>query len=274
MGRPGCGHTPPAASISVVIPARNEQLHLAATVAAIHGALISAGVQHELVVVDDHSTDSTWELLSHLRSSVPTLRPLRNEYGAGYGFAVRYGLDHFAGDAVAIMMADGADDPHDLIRFISTLNEGYDCVFGSRFTGTTRTHGYPVVKLVANRIGNWLIRTAVHSSYDDITNAFKLFRRTVIAGIQPLSSTDFSLCVELPVRTILAGYSYAVLPNRWTNKRRDSSRFRLSSMSRAYFRALRSCLAARAALAAQRQHGELSSIAYDYAPPSSDVLGH
>ena len=84
-------------------------------------------------------------------------------------------------------MADGSDSPDDLVAFYRKLQEGYDCVFGSRFMRGARVVDYPWPKLVMNRLANFFIRVLFWSGYNDITNAFKLYRRSVIAGLQPSS---------------------------------------------------------------------------------------
>jgi len=148
---------------------------------------------------------------------------------------VRLGLAEFRGDAVATYMADNSDDPADLVRFYRKLEEGYDCVFGSRFDTGGELIDYPLPKMVLNRLGNWFIQTLFVTRYNDVTNAFKLYRRKVIAGIQPLMAHHFNLTVELPLKAMARGYSYAVVPNRWTNRSTGESKFHIREMGSRYF---------------------------------------
>ena len=115
------------------------------------------------------------------------------------------GLDVFEGDAVAIVMADGSDDPEDLVRYHRVLEEGYDCAFGSRFVRGSSVHDYPRFKLALNRVVNWGIRVLFRSGYNDTTNAFKAYRREVIETVQPLLSNHFNLTVEIPLKAIVRG---------------------------------------------------------------------
>jgi dolichol-phosphate mannosyltransferase len=138
---------PPLTLFSVVIPARNEEESLPLTLEDIHREFSTQGVPHEIVVVDDGSTDRTWEVLAELRSKVPTLRPLRNQDANGFGRAVTYGLRNIQGDAAVVMMADESDSPADAVRYWRLLNEGWDCVFGSRFIKGGGVFDYPRVKL-------------------------------------------------------------------------------------------------------------------------------
>jgi dolichol-phosphate mannosyltransferase len=223
-----------AGLLSVVIPAHNEEGRIGATVRSVHTALASAGITHEILVVNDNSQDRTEQILEELRHDIPTLRYINNVPPNGYGFAVRAGLTAFKGDAVAIVMADGSDAPEDLVTYFRKLQEGYDCVFGSRFVRGARVVDYPWPKLVMNRLANFMIRTLFWMSYNDVTNAFKLYRRCVIAGVQPLLAYHFNLTVELPLKAIVRGYRYTVVPTSWFNRTEGVSKFKIKEMGSRY----------------------------------------
>ena len=220
--------------LSVVIPAHNEKDHISETIRELVDALAKAGISHEILVVNDNSRDATEEVLKQLQAEVPSVRYINNPPPNGFGFAVRHGLAEFRGDAVAIVMADGSDDPADLISFYRKLTEGYDCVFGSRFIRGGRVYGYPLPKLLLNRLGNTIIRLLFLVRYNDMTNAFKLYRRNVIAGVQPLLAYHFNLTVELALKAIVRGYRYAVVPNSWRNRDKGVSKFKFREMGSRY----------------------------------------
>jgi dolichol-phosphate mannosyltransferase len=220
--------------LSVVIPAHNEEGSLRATVEAATAALRRAEIPYEIVVVDDASTDATGEVIAALAETDADVRGLRSPYRNGFGFAVRAGLEAFQGDAVAIMMADGSDHPDDLVAYHRLLAAGYDCAFGSRFMRGGQVTDYPRLKLIANRVVNWGIRLLFGHGYDDTTNAFKAYRREVIDTVQPLLSHHFNLTVELPLKAVVRGHSYAVMPIRWTNRTAGTSKLRLQEMGSRY----------------------------------------
>jgi dolichol-phosphate mannosyltransferase len=220
--------------LSIVIPAHNEQDCLLPTVNHLVAVLRRERVLHEILIVEDNSTDQTLLVCQQLATSIPEVRYVCNQPPNGFGFAVRRGLAEFQGDAVAIVMADASDDPEDLVTCYYRLLEGYDCVFGSRFIKGGQVVDYPIHKLLINRLANWFVKIIFGFNYNDTTNAFKLYRREVIEGIQPILSHHFNLTVELPLKAIVRGFSYTVLPIRWYNREAGISKLKIKEMGSRY----------------------------------------
>jgi dolichol-phosphate mannosyltransferase len=220
--------------LSVIIPAQNEVDSIGDTVRATTAVLERAGIEHEIIVVDDASGDRTADVVLAIAEQNPNVRCVRSPNPPGFGYAVRAGLQLYTGDAVAIMMADLSDSPRDLVLYYHVLEQGYDCAFGTRFGSGGETHGYPVLKLVLNRLVNAGIRFLFQHGYNDTTNAFKAYRREVVDQIQPLLSNHFNLTVELPLKACVRGYNFAVVPVTWTSRRRGVSKLRLQEMGSRY----------------------------------------
>jgi len=220
--------------LSVVIPARNEAGSIAATLGATVGALEGAGIEHEVLVIDDASVDGTSAVVESIAAEHTQIRWARSHHPRGFGFTVRSGLDDFSGDAVAVMMADGSDDPADLVRYHALLEQGYDCVFGSRFVPGAQVHDYPRLKMILNRLANWFVRALFRHGYNDTTNAFKAYRREVIETVQPLLSNHFNLTVELPLKAVVRGHSFAVIPISWYGRESGSSKLAMQEMGSRY----------------------------------------
>lgn len=225
----------PVKLLSVVIPARDEQESIGETLEHLRLELQRAEIPHEIIVVDDHSTDATWKKLSELSANIPELRAFQNPSAPGFGTAVIHGLDMMEGDAVVTMMADESDDCRDVVRYWQKLNEGYECVFGSRFIKGGRAIDYPVLKLALNRLANLVLRFLFNIRLNDTTNAFKAYRRAVIDGCRPLIAPHFNLTVELPLKAIVRGYSWTVIPITWRSRRHGVSKLRLKEMGSRYF---------------------------------------
>ncbi len=224
----------PLQLLSVVIPARDEQDCVASTVKHLDLELTLQGIPHEIVVVDDHSADATWSVVSALVPEIPALKPVQNTGDAGFGRAIVAGLNASTGDAIVVMMADESDDCRDVVRYWQKLNDGYECVFGSRFMRGGGVIDYPIVKLGLNRAANLFLRLLFGIQLNDTTNAFKAYRRTVIDGCRPLIAPHFNLTVELPLKAIVRGYSWAVIPITWRNRRTGIAKLKIKEMGSRY----------------------------------------
>jgi dolichol-phosphate mannosyltransferase len=221
--------------LSVVIPARDEADNVDSTVEHLHLELKLHEVPHEIVVVDDGSSDGTWDKLQTLREKLPELAPVQNEGEHGFGNAIIRGIDAAKGDAVVIMMADESDDCRDVVRYWEKLNEGWDCVFGSRFVKGGGTIDYPWLKLMINRLANWIIRVLFRIPLNDTTNAFKAYRVTALEGCRPFLAPHFNLTVELPLKAIVRGFSWTTMPITWRNRRHGVAKLKIREMGGRYF---------------------------------------
>jgi len=222
-------------NLSVIIPSRNESENLEICICEITNKLREYNINHEIVVVDDGSTDNTPILLPQITQQYPKVRYIRNDGENGFGRAVRVGLSNFTGDAVAIMMADLSDSPQDLVNYWFKLQEGYDCIFGSRFIRGSKIYDYPKIKLFMNRMVNTMIRYAFRIETNDVTNAFKIYRREVIEGCMPFISPHFNLTVEIPLKAIIRGYTWTVIPISWKNRTKGVAKLKLREMGSRYF---------------------------------------
>jgi dolichol-phosphate mannosyltransferase len=228
--------------LSLVIPAHNEEGCIEQTIRAFHEKLREKNIRHEILVINDNSQDRTEEILQILSPEIPELHYINNTPPNGFGFAVRLGLENFQGDCVAIVMADMSDRPTDLVEYYRKINEGYDCVFGSRFIRGGQAIDYPRFKYFLNRLTNTIIRLLFGIRYNDTTNAFKLYRKETIEGLKPFLSHHFNLTVELPLKAIVRRYRYAVLPNHWTNRKDGQSKLKIKEMGSRYFFIILYCL--------------------------------
>jgi dolichol-phosphate mannosyltransferase len=220
--------------LSVVMPAQDEEGSVGATVEGVVEVLEREGIDYEVLVVDDGSKDSTAAVVERIGASNPRVRCHPSHYEKGFGMAIRAGLDVYEGDAVAIVMADASDDPRDLVRYHQLLEEGWDCAFGSRFMPGAEVHDYPRLKLAINRLANWFVRILFRHRYNDTTNAFKAYRREVVETIQPLLSKHFNLTVEMPLKAIVRGHSFAVVPTSWTNRTSGVPKLAMKEMGSRY----------------------------------------
>lgn len=231
---PDPGGRPPLKMLSIVIPARDEEGCIAATIEHLDLELRLQAIDHEIVVVDDGSTDSTWKILLALQERIPSLVPIQNTGRHGFGRAITFGFDQVRGDAVVVMMADESDDCRDVVRYWQILNEGWDAAFGSRFVKGGSVIDYPINKLCMNRLANLFLRVLFNVPLNDFTNAFKAYRRTALDGCRPFLSPHFNLTIELPLKIIVRGFSWTVTPITWRNRRAGESKLKIREMGSRY----------------------------------------
>lgn len=229
--------------LSVVIPAYNEEGAIEETITTLFKILNEQNIPHEIFVTNDNSSDSTLSILELLSKKIPTLRFETNKQKNGFGYAVRFGLERVTGDYIAIFMADLSDSPDDLARFYYEILKGdYDCIFGTRWSKGGRVFDYPLIKKTINRIANTIIKISFGIKYDDTTNAFKLYKRQTIDGLKPFISPHFNLTIELPLKAIIRGYNYKILPNTWTNRKTGMSKLKIREMGSRYLFIMLYCL--------------------------------
>jgi dolichol-phosphate mannosyltransferase len=221
--------------LSVVVPARNEAPNITDTLRRLGERLAREPIDYELVVVDDGSRDQTAERVAELRRENGRVVLVQNTGPHGFGLAVRCGIDRCSGDAIVILMADGSDDAEDVVTYYYVLRDRAECAFGSRFITGARVSNYPPLKLLLNRAANLLIRLMFRLKYNDITNAFKGYRTYVVDGCRPLLSPHFNLTVELPLKAVVRGYSYEVVPISWRERKTGRSMFHIQEMGSRYF---------------------------------------
>jgi len=220
--------------LTVLIPGHNEQDSLPKTIADVDKVLRDNKIDFEILVVNDNSKDDTENVLKGLMDKFSCLWYINNPPPNGFGLAVRRGLAEMKGDAVCIVMADESDSPQDIVAYYRKLEEGYDCVFGSRFIKGAKVIDYPIHKLILNRMGNYFISMLLGIKHNDITNAFKCYKRAVIEGIEPLFSNHFNLTVEIPLKAVIRGFNFATIPISWTNRTEGVSKFRIKEMGSRY----------------------------------------
>ena len=221
--------------LSIVIPAHNEEENISVTCRTIQQTFKKNNIEdYEILVINDGSSDRTESVLKELSERSSKVWYKNNIYPKGFGSAIRYGLDLFRGEAICLVMADGSDLPEDILSYYHLLKDGYDCAFGCRFIGSSAVHDYPKPKLFLNRIANLLIQWMFGIDHNDITNAFKAYRRKVIESSRPVLSNHFEITIELPLKAIIYGFKYAKIPISWTNRAKGITKFKIKEMGSRY----------------------------------------
>ena len=213
--------------MSVVVPARNERGAIGLCLDRLVQTLGEASFAYEVLVVDDGSCDDTASIVIERASRHPEIHLLRREPPPGFGRAIQCGLNAASGDVVVIFMADLSDDPKDILAYCRKIEEGYDCAFGSRFIEGSELLEYPRTKRVANRITNRALGWMFGTDLNDLTNAFKAYRSSVIEKCRPLRAKDFDISIELSLGALVQGCAVAQVPIAWRGRREGRSKLSL-----------------------------------------------
>ena len=223
---------------SIVIPAYNEEKNLSKTVGDLQEILHREKIPYEIILVDDNSTDGTRGIIEKLVQSDNSIVLVERTPPGGFGRAVRSGIEAVSGDAVVICMADSSDDPDDVIAYYRKLEEGYDCVFGSRFIKGARIENYPKLKLVVNRVVNRCIQLLFWCKFNDLTNAFKAYRTDVVHACGPYHGCHFNITIEMSLGALIRKYDITQIPINWYGRTWGSSNLSMHVMGRRYLATL------------------------------------
>ncbi len=224
--------------LSVVIPAYNEEENITPTVNEIVECLRREKIPFEVVVVNDNSNDKTVDKVIELKKIHKEVKLVSRTPPGGFGRAIRTGLENFTGDIVVIVMADLSDDPEDIVRYYRKIQEGYDCVFGSRFRKGSIVKDYPFLKYYVNRIVNTCLQVMFFTRHNDLTNAFKAYRTNIIKSIMPLHACHFNITIELSLSALIRDYKIASIPINWYGRKWGQSNLKLRAMGRRYLATL------------------------------------
>lgn len=220
--------------LSLVIPAHNEESCIKQAIEELIAELVREKISYEIVIVNDNSRDNTRKIVEELLDKYAGIKLINRVLPNGFGRAIRDGLSNVTGDVVGIVMGDLSDDPKDVVRCFRKIQEGYDCVFGSRFMREAKVRDYPLIKLIVNRIANLFIQIMFLTKANDITNAFKFYKADVIKAVMPLQSLYFNITVEIPLKAMVRGFSYAQIPINWYGRESGVSKLSIRQMGRKY----------------------------------------
>lgn len=226
--------------LSILIPLRDEFENLDNILEKFDQKL--QNVNYEVIFINDFSTDDTYPKLIKISEERKNVKVLNNKK-KGLGGALNLGIEKSKGDYICIMMADLSDDLDNLLRYNKEINEKkLDAIFGSRFLAESKVEGYPINKLILNRIFNIFVKIIFFSKYNDFTNAFKIYKSNMLKGFLPLVSESFNVFLEIPLKVITRGYKYEIIPINWYNRKRGKAKFNIKELRSKYLFTLIYCL--------------------------------
>ena len=228
-------------SLSIIIPVYNESRNLEKTVNNLRK--IKKNIKKfNLIFIDDFSTDNTLNILVKLSKKYSFIKIHKNKK-KGLGSAIEEGIKRSNFNYVAVFMADSSDSINDLNRYYKIIStKKYDAILGSRFIKDSKIKDYPFFKYFLNRIFNNFFKLIFFSDYNDFTNAFKIYKKSVLRELLPIVSENFNVFLEIPLKIISRKYTYKIIPISWQNRRVGKSNFKIKELSSMYIFTLIYCV--------------------------------
>ena len=225
--------------LSILVPLRDEFENLDNILEKFDQKL--QNINYEVIFINDFSSDDTYEKLLKVCENKKNIKVFDNKK-KGLGGALNLGIEKSKGDYICIMMADLSDDFDNLLRYNKEIStEKLDAIFGSRFLKESKVEGYPFNKLILNRIFNIFVKIIFFNKYNDFTNAFKIYKSTVLKGFLPLVSESFNVFLEIPLKIICRGYRYKIIPINWYNRKKGKAKFNIKELRSKYLFTLIYC---------------------------------
>jgi len=218
--------------LTIVVPAYNEEENIADIIESIEAAVRTP---HEVVVVNDHSTDNTRQLILKLGQKYANLKLVDNRRDRGFANAFRSGFDNVSTDFAIPVMADLCDDLTTIDTMFARTNEGYDIVCGCRYAkGGARRGGSKVKGFFSFFVGGSLYLLLGIPTHD-VANAFKLYRKAVLDSIK-ITAKGFEISMEITLKGFFKGFKITEVPTVWKERTKGKSSFKMLRLFPAYFR--------------------------------------
>jgi dolichol-phosphate mannosyltransferase len=224
-------------SVSIVIPCHNEEMNIGPLVTRLRD--LFGEYLHEIIPVDDNSTDDTAKVIRKLAEDDGRVKPVFRSPPNGVGRAIADGYRVATGRYVLSMDCDFQHLLPEVRDLFDAAAEGYDVVVGSRFSQYSVLLNYPFQKIIANRGFHFLAQLVLRCRFRDLTNNLKLIRREVVEKLQ-LMEPGFAVNAETGLQPLLMGYNVKEVPISWINRTPDmgTSSFRLVRVGGGYWQVL------------------------------------
>jgi dolichol-phosphate mannosyltransferase len=209
--------------LGIIVPVYNEGANIEATLLAIEQKIHTP---HRIHIVYDFDQDNTLPVVKKMHQNGLPVELLRNP-SPGVAHAIRTGLSNASGDYLLVTMADLSDDYAIVDQMCRLMSQGYDIVCGSRYMKGGKQIGGPFLKKQFSRTAGLTLKYLASLPVHDVTNSFKLYRKSVVANIDIESESGFEIGMEIVVKAHFAGYKVTELPCIWTCRQAGRSRFKM-----------------------------------------------
>ena len=214
-------------TIAIVIPVYNEDKNIERNIDAIQKGIEQCSDHFTVNIVYDFDEDTTLPIVRKISNKYPFPIHLIKNSTRGVCNAIKTGLEKAEGEYVVVTMADMSDDYSSLPPMVEKAKNGFDIVCGSRYMKGGKTHKGPFLKQNLSRLAgislHWITRIPTH----DITNSYKIYRKSFLKNIQIESEGGFEIGMEITVKAFVGGYKISEIPTQWWDRTEGQSRFQL-----------------------------------------------
>ena len=218
--------------LTIVIPAHNEEASLYATISSLEAIIM---VPHEVIVVNDHSSDNTAKTIDELSVKFNNIRLINNDTEPGFTNAIKKGFSKARGEMIVLVMADSSDDPHSINEMYKKIMEGYDVVCASRYMKHGKKLGGRFLQTLFSRWSGLSLCYLTGIPTHDASNAFKMYRKEALDSIE-IKEAGFASSLEIVVKLFLKGFKITEIPTVWKDRVAGESNFRIWKVIRNYLR--------------------------------------
>lgn len=209
---------------SVVVPAYNEG---EAVMPVLEGLLDVLPAESEVLVVYDFADDATAPVAVEYARADPRVRPTLNRYGPGPARAIRFGIDAAEADVVVVTMADGSDDPVQIVPLVELVEQGAVVAAASRYSSGGQQVGGPIVKRTMSRLAGLSLQLLARVGTKDATSNFKAYSKPFVGAVGIESERGFEVAIELVAKARRLRSPVSEVPTVWTDRAQGDSHFRV-----------------------------------------------
>jgi dolichol-phosphate mannosyltransferase len=209
--------------LGIIIPVYNEGPNIKATIDDIEKKVKTS---HRIYIVYDFEQDNTLPIVTQMRQSGMPIELLKNPV-RGVASAIKTGLREVPLEYLLVSMADLSDDYSVVDQMYKLMDTGFDIVCGSRYMKGGKQIGGPLLKKTLSRAAGVSLKYLTSLPVHDVTNSFKLYRKSVVDQIEIESQSGFEIGMEILVKSHFSGKKVTEVPSTWTDREKGKSKFKL-----------------------------------------------
>ncbi|MBA7629405.1 Polyprenol monophosphomannose synthase [subsurface metagenome] len=210
--------------LNILIPVYNEAENIEKLFFEINRKV---STPHKIVIIYDSNKDNSLPVVRNIMREQNNIKLIKNKYGRGVLNAIKTGFEIINEGVILVVMADLSDDLSKIDSMFKKINEGYDIVCGSRYMRGGEQVGGPRIKKFLSRFAGISLHLLTGIPTHDVTNSFKMYKKSVLDNIEIESNGGFELGMEIVVKAFLKGYRITEVPSVWRDREKGKSRFRL-----------------------------------------------